>query len=60
MRIIRDASQEIEKKLICKNCGVELGYLPLDVHERTNHDYGGGVYTVKYITCLNCGKKNDL
>jgi hypothetical protein len=54
MRIIRDASQEIEKKIICNNCGVELGYLPVDVKQKTQKDYGGGTDIVKSIQCANC------
>lgn len=54
MRIIRDASHEIEKKVICKNCGVELGYLPIDVEKKTVTDYGGGTDTYSVIHCPNC------
>ncbi len=57
MRIVRDASQEIEKKVVCKNCGVELGYLPIDVTETRYKDIDGGSDTEKSITCINCHKK---
>ena len=57
MRVIRDASQEVEKKIICENCGVELGYLPVDVTEEKHTDYGGGTDMVKSIQCANCYTK---
>ena len=34
MRVIRNYAEEIEKKVICKNCASELGYLPKDIQKR--------------------------
>lgn len=57
MRIIRDASSEVEKKIICENCGVEIGYLPIDVKEEKHKDYSGSIDIEKVIECPNCNIK---
>ncbi len=56
MRVIRDASKEIEKIVICKNCGTELGYVPADIKTRRVSDYTGGVDTYNEIKCPKCRK----
>jgi DNA-directed RNA polymerase subunit RPC12/RpoP len=57
MRIIGDASKEIEKETVCKNCGSELGFLPIDVKHEKHRDYDGFVDTTDYIVCPKCRKR---
>ena len=47
-----DAS--IVKRVICKNCGVTLEYVPNDVHHRLYTDYGGVSDTYYWIDCPAC------
>ena len=54
MRIVGDASKEIEKRVICRNCGAELGYLPIDVGEERHYDIDGSTDIVRSITCPSC------
>jgi len=60
MRILGDASKDIEKKKICKNCGTIIGYLPIDVKEHIAKDYGGGSDLIRYIKCPKCSVTIEL
>lgn len=55
-RVIADRSKEIEKRVICFNCGAEIGYLPIDVQEKKDYDYTGDFDVVRGIKCPSCGK----
>lgn len=44
----------VVKEIICKNCGVTLQYVPRDIKERIERDYGGGSERVRYIECPEC------
>ena len=57
MRVISDASKDIEKRLICHKCGTEIGYLPIDIQEKICRDYGGGYDTIKWIKCPKCKRE---
>ena len=58
MRIVSDKSKEIEKKKICKNCGMEIGYLPIDIKRGEYSDYTGDTDIFLFIECPNC--KNNI
>jgi len=57
VRVIRDASKDIEKTTVCKNCGTELGFIPVDVKSERHYDYTGDFDIFKYVKCPNCKKK---
>jgi RNase P subunit RPR2 len=44
----------VVKRTVCRNCGVKLEYLPIDVKERIVTDYGGGSDTIYWIDCPKC------
>lgn len=57
MRIIDvNPHKSVIKEKVCYNCGVTLEYVPADVKEMVEHDYGGGKDLVKYIVCPACNK----
>lgn len=41
----------------CHECGAELEYMPIDVHEYHGRDYSGGPDGKKWINCPNCNKE---
>lgn len=45
----------VVKEAVCRNCGATLNYVPADIKERLECDYGGGRDVVKYIKCPPCG-----
>lgn len=47
-------SAKVLKNIICRKCGVELSYVPNDVHTRSSTDYSGGSDVVKWIVCPAC------
>ena len=47
----------VVRKIICKSCGVELEYLPVEVLTRSGTDYSGGPDGEEYIVCPNCGER---
>lgn len=59
MVIIKDRKphESVIKEIICKNCGVTLEYVPIDVKEEHGRDYSGGSDGCKYINCPNCMKR---
>jgi len=44
----------IVKQAVCHNCGATLEYVPRDVKERIERDYGGGSEVIHYIECPQC------
>jgi len=50
----------VVKEVICRNCGATLNYVPADVQERTESDYGGGRDIVKFIKCPPCGNQQTV
>jgi len=47
----------VVKQIICKNCGVKLEYLPVDILDGTTSDYTGSKDIYHYINCLKCNKE---
>lgn len=47
----------VAKHVVCKNCGVKLSYLPVDLIERKHTDYGGGTEVRYCIDCPKCKKE---
>jgi ribosomal protein S27E len=56
--MVRVVKQEphpsVVKEVICRNCGATLEYVPMDIKERVEVDYGGGRDLIKYIECPAC------
>jgi DNA-directed RNA polymerase subunit RPC12/RpoP len=50
-------SEDVLKKVVCRNCGVKLQYVPNDVKERKSYDYTGSFDYQYYIDCPNCNTK---
>lgn len=46
--------QSVVKQVVCKNCGVKLEYVPMDIENHSAKDYGGGTDTYYYINCPKC------
>lgn len=58
VRIIEEKPDpSVVKQVICRNCGVKLEYIPLDVKNYTTCDYGGGYDIVHYVSCPKCENK---
>lgn len=51
--IDRTPHPDVLKKVICKNCGVTLQYLPIDTVVGWK-SAGGDRWTVDYIVCPEC------
>ena len=47
-----DAS--VIKNAICKNCGVKLEFVPLDVKSKSYRDIDGSSDTHRWINCPKC------
>jgi RNase P subunit RPR2 len=45
----------VVKETICRNCGATLNYVPADLQERIEGDYGGGRDVYHHIVCPPCG-----
>ena len=52
--VSRQPHQSVVKEIVCKSCGCTLQYVPRDVKERIEHDYGGGSERIRYIECPEC------
>lgn len=50
--------KSVVKKVVCKNCGSTLEYVPRDVKQGKHYDIDGGTETVFYIKCPEC--KEDV
>lgn len=46
-------AQSVLKTVVCKNCGWEHRYAPIDVNHSVSHDYDGFSETWWYIRCQN-------
>lgn len=58
VRIIDEGPDpSVVKKVICKNCGAKLEYVPNDVKEYSGTDYGGGPDGHTWIDCPKCQKR---
>lgn len=57
VRIIRQKCPELEKKVIHKDCGCEIGYFENETKESKYTDYAGDTEIYKYINCPNCKEK---
>lgn len=47
----------VVKRKVCRNCGVTLEYLPLDVKQGSDTDYTGSTDVYWYIDCPSCNKE---
>ena len=57
VRIIEETPDpSVVKRVICRNCGVTLEYVPNEVKEYNGTDYGGGPAGHHWIDCLKCQK----
>ncbi len=54
--VSRTPHQSVVKETICRNCGSTLQYVPRDIKERIETDYGGGRDLIKYIDCPECNE----
>lgn len=52
--VSKGPAKEIEKEIVCKNCGATLSYVPRDVKSRHGTDYGGGPDGAEWIDCPEC------
>lgn len=46
--------QTVAKRIICRNCGSVLEYLPVEVKKYSGHDYSGGSDGREWIVCPQC------
>lgn len=51
-----DAS--VVKQVVCRNCGVQLEYVPNDAVEKKHTDYTGDTEVYRVIVCPKCN--NDV
>ncbi len=49
-----EPSPEVEKKALCRNCGIELAYVPMDRKDGKDTDYTGSTDHYSFITCPKC------
>lgn len=49
--------RSVVKEVVCRNCGCTLEYVPRDVKERVEVDYGGGRDVYHYIDCPECSNQ---
>lgn len=55
IRIVEDKPDpKVVREVVCKQCGVKLEYLPIDILQGKHYDYGGGCDAVEYIKCPKC------
>jgi len=55
--ISTEPDESVVKKVICKNCGATLEYVPNDVKSYHGTDYSGGPDGQEWVDCPNCDKK---
>lgn len=59
VRIVKEEPDpKVVKKKVCRNCGVTIEYLLLDIQEFSKTDYAGGTETWRAIVCPKC--KNQI
>lgn len=44
----------VVKRVVCRNCGCKLEYVPADIKEDYSSDYTGGKDYYDYIECPKC------
>lgn len=49
--------QSVVKRVVCKNCGSTLEYVPKDIESHSYRDYTGGSDIDYFIKCPPCGHK---
>ena len=47
----------VAKKVVCRNCGVTLEYVPADRKTGVSCSYDGSKDHYKYIDCPNCANE---
>lgn len=58
--IDKEPHKSVVKEKVCRNCGVTLSYVPMEVKTKKHYDYGGGCDSYDYIDCPNCEKKVEV
>ena len=54
VKLINDIpDSSVVKRIICKNCGGTLEYVPNDIKQDWDYDWTGK-YSYDYITCVGC------
>jgi len=58
IRIVDDKPDEsVVKRIVCRECGVKLEYLPIDVRRYEGKDYSGGPDGAEWIDCPQCNNE---
>lgn len=58
VRIVEEKPDpSVVKKVICRNCGVTLEYVPNDVKSCHGTDYSGGPDGHEWVDCPKCNRK---
>jgi hypothetical protein len=55
--IKKKPDQSVVKRVVCRNCGATLEYVPKDVHRWDGTDMGGGPDGEEWINCPECKEK---
>ena len=57
MIVNKEPHPSVVKEVICRNCGVTLSYIPLDIVTETLRTYDGYYDFRKFIVCPSCTKQ---
>jgi hypothetical protein len=57
IEIISKNNPHMAKICLCKNCGSELRYFPVDIRKHSHTDYTGCTDIYSTITCPVCNTK---
>ena len=55
--IAKKPDPSVVKRIVCRNCGAKLEYVPKDVTRHSYTDYGGGNNVDEYIICPKCKER---
>lgn len=50
-------AREIAKRVVCRECGATLEYIPIDVKSYHGTDMSGGPDGYEWVDCPNCKKR---
>lgn len=58
IRIVEEKPDpSVVRKVVCRNCGVSIEYLPVDIQEGRDTDYTGSSDIYHFIECPKCKKE---
>lgn len=58
IRIINpEPDKSVVRRCICRNCGVKLQFVPMDIQKELHYDYTGDFDEYYFIQCPKCNKK---